>query len=574
MAKFDRLPARLPVAIALSALTLGIAACGGGSSNSSTDTGGSTSTGGSSTGGNTTGVKEGGSITYLMGTAPDHVDPQEEYTTQAAEMEWVMYTGLLTYKHAGAEAGGTIIPGLAEGLPTVSSDGKTYTLTLRKGLVFSNGAPVKASDFAYTVKRMLKRNWGGKSFFTSHVVGATAYDTGKAKEISGITTDDATGKITIKLISAYGAFSNVIAFPELGLIPSGTSFKDLSANPPPGVGPYMFTKVVPNQAFTIVKNPKFAALKIPDIPVGHLDTINVKIVSNTQSEAQQVLAGQADVFDAGDTVPPALLQQITSQASDRFAKQTVPSTFYMFLNTQIPPFNNEKAREAVNVGVDRRAFQRLASGFLAPGCYFLPDGITGHPTGDCKFGTLGAPDLAKAKQLLKDSGQMGAKVTVWGEEREPRKEYVDYYTAALNKIGFNATEKIIADATYFPTIGNIKGTNAQTGFADWIQDFPNPSDFMFLLNKTSIQPTNNENFSLVSDPFIQKELSALDPTPATELASVASRWQKLDEYVASKAYVFVYGSEQVPQFYGPKINKDAAVFHRTYFNDFTSLALK
>jgi len=349
--------------------------------------------------------------------------------------------------------------------------------------------------------------------------------------------------------------------------------KNLSNNPPPGVGPYMITNVVPNQSFTLKKNPLFAKFAIPDIPLGHLDTVNVKIVSNTQSEAQQVLGGQADVFDAGDTVPPALLSQIKSQASDRFEKQTIPSTFYMFLNVKIPPFNNEKARQAVNIGVDRRAFQRLSSGFLEPGCYFLPDGIVGHSTSDCKFGTLDAPDLAKARALVKESGQMGAKVTVWGEMREPRKEYVDYYTSALNKIGFKATEKIIADTTYFPTIGNAK-TAAQTGFADWVQDFPNPSDFYLLLDADSIQPTNNQNFGNVNDPKIQSELAVLNKTPATKLDSVADRWKALDEYVASRAYVYVYGSEQVPQFFGPKINKDAAVFHRTYLNDWSSLALK
>ncbi len=58
------------------------------------------------------------------------------------------------------------------------------------------------------------------------------------------------------------------------------------------------------------------------------------------------------------------------------------------------------------------------------------------------------------------------------------------------------------------------------------------------------------------------------------LSTVADRWKALDEYVAKKAYVFVYGSEQLPQFFSNKINKDAAVFHPTYLNDWSSLALK
>ena len=72
----------------------------------------------------------------------------------------------------------------------------------------------------------------------------------------------------------------------------------------------MITNIVPNRSFSVVKNPKFAALNIPDIPPGHVDRINVTIASNTQTEAQQVLNNQADIFDAGDTLPPSLVPQI------------------------------------------------------------------------------------------------------------------------------------------------------------------------------------------------------------------------------------------------------------------------
>ena len=84
-----------------------------------------------------TSTKEGGTATVLMGTAPDFLDPQEGYTTQAAEADWISYTPLLTYAHASGQGGTKLIPGLAQDLPQVSKDGKTYTLTLRKGLVYS-----------------------------------------------------------------------------------------------------------------------------------------------------------------------------------------------------------------------------------------------------------------------------------------------------------------------------------------------------------------------------------------------------------------------------------------------------
>ncbi len=158
----------------------------------------------------------------------------------------------------------------------------------------------------------------------------------------------------------------MLAFPSAGLVPSGTPNTNLSSNPPPGVGAYMIKDVSPNRSFTLVKNPHFAGLGIPGIPKGHLDTIKVTITSNTQSEAEQVLQDQADAFDPGDTLPASLLPQIESKASGRFSRETIPSTFYFFLNTRMAPFNNPKAREAVNYAIDRRAFVRLASGFLKP----------------------------------------------------------------------------------------------------------------------------------------------------------------------------------------------------------------
>ena len=162
-------------------------------------------------------------------------------------------------------------------------------MTLRKGLVFSNGKPVKASDFAYTVERAIKIPWGGSGqFITAQIVGATAFSTGKAKTISGITTNDATGKIMIHLNAAYGAFDNVLAFPSLGLVPSGTPFKNEPNNPPPGVGPYMITNIVPNASFELVKNPHWATMNIPGIPAGHVN-VNVKIYSNVDANALSVL---------------------------------------------------------------------------------------------------------------------------------------------------------------------------------------------------------------------------------------------------------------------------------------------
>jgi peptide/nickel transport system substrate-binding protein len=497
------------------------------------------------------------------------------YTTQGLEPDQVVYTTLLVYAHENGAAGGKLIPGLATALPTISPDGKTYTLTLRQGLKFSNGQPLVASDFAYGVERSLKIPWGGASFITANVVGANAYATGKAKTISGITTNDSTGQITIHLSAPYGAFSNVLAFPSFAPVPKGTPFKNEPANPPPGVGPYKFANIVPNVGYSVVKNPNWTP--IPGIPSGSVNQINVKISSNTTSNALSVLNGSADVFDFADTIPPSVLSQVQSSASDRYSKVVFPSTYYFFLNTKTKPFSSELARQAVVVGLDRNALARLGSGFFVPGCYLLPPPMIGHATQPCPYGDPATPNLAKAKQLVKQSGMAGTPITVWGEERSPRRQFVDYYTSFLNQIGFKASEKIIADASYFPTIGSLK-LNPQTGFADWNQDFPNPIDFYAILAAgDAISPTNNQNFGQINDPFINSKVNSLGSLyklPTSQLCAASGQWQQLDYYAAQKAYFAVFGYASFPKFTSSHVDYSSAVLHQVYGWDWLTFKLK
>ena len=189
------------------------------------------------------------------------MDPALSYTQEGWTALWNVYTPLLTYKHAEGAEGATLIPGLAEAMPEISPDGKTYKLKLRPGLKFSDGTPVKASDFEHTIKRVLNLESGGSAFYLP-IVGAEDYvKAGKPDaDIPGIVTNDKTREITIKLNSQVGSFSNVLAMDFAGIVPGDTPFKNLTADPPPGVGPYKLTSSVPNRGFTMVKNDQFPGL--------------------------------------------------------------------------------------------------------------------------------------------------------------------------------------------------------------------------------------------------------------------------------------------------------------------------
>ena len=142
------------------------------------------------------------------------------------------YLPLLTYKHANGAEGAEVVPALAQSLPRVTDGGKTYTLTLRKGLRYSDGTPVKASDFASTVERVFKLNSPGASFYED-IVGAEEFAKTKTGGIPGIEADDSTGKITIHLDKPRGTFTNELAMLFVALVPPSTPAKNMTADPPP-----------------------------------------------------------------------------------------------------------------------------------------------------------------------------------------------------------------------------------------------------------------------------------------------------------------------------------------------------
>src|ERR671914_1389687 len=192
--------------------------------------------GGDGDGGSSGEAKSGGSVTISQTSQPDFLDPALSYTVNGVEPLWLVYTPLITYPRTGdMEKDSSLIPGLAEEMPTVSEDGTTYELTLRKGLKYSDGSPVKASDFEHSIKRVLNLESGGSAFYLV-IDGAQEYlDAGKPEgDISGIETNDETGDITITLTEPDGSFSHVLAMWFAALARTDTPFKNMRETPPPG----------------------------------------------------------------------------------------------------------------------------------------------------------------------------------------------------------------------------------------------------------------------------------------------------------------------------------------------------
>jgi peptide/nickel transport system substrate-binding protein len=530
----------------------------------------STSSSGSSPGGgasSSASAQAGGTITIAAGTPPLSADPGLDFTTQGNELYSVVDTPLLTFVRGVQGVGGSkIIPGLAKALPTVSNGGKTYTFFLRPGLHYSDGTPIKASDVTYALERDIKIPWQAASFVSAYIAGGTAYANGKAKTISGVTTDDATGKIVVNLTAPFGPIEDIFALPGTAPVPPSTPMKNQPNTGTIGDGPYMWSTITPNQTYTLVKNPKF---DVPGIPRGHADKIVYQVNSNVTANAEAVLNNQADVFDPGDTIPASLLQQVQTQAKDRYQVVSANSSWYFWFGVTQKPFNNLYAREAVLAALDDRALSRLDSGFLTPDCHLIPPAIAGGSDGStCPYHNANAaPNMTAAKQLMQKSGMIGQPVTVYGEERSPRRQWLDYYTSVLNSLGFKATEKVVNSSVYFTTIG-APSLKPQTGFGDWNQDFPHPWDFMQLFAGNA---GSSLNYGYVNDAHYNSTLNTLFQQEPT---SIASQWKALDQYAVTNAYYAVYGHGQLPKFYSNRLNFNAGVMSTEYQTDLTSLELK
>jgi peptide/nickel transport system substrate-binding protein len=460
-----------------------------------------------------------------------------------------------------------VVPALAEDLPEISEDGKTYSLTLRDGMKYSDGTPIKASDFEFAVERMFDVNSGGSSFYTK-IVGAADYQKGDADEISGIKTDDDTGEITIELEAPSGTFDQELGLMFVAPVPQDTPKSNQTKDPPPSSGPFMVTDVKPGRTYTLERNPNFQTVLDAgaDLPDAQVDAINVEKNLNQSTQATDVEQNKVDYML--DPPPADRLQEIETKYSDRFVLRDSVNTYYFWMNNTTPPFDDVKVRQAVNYAIDPEALDKIFGGRLETGQTILPPDIAGYR----EFELYPGPDIEKAKQLIAEANPSDTDVTVWTNDEPDRIRIGQYYQDVLNEIGLNADLKVISGDIYFATIGNLKTPDLDTGFSDWFQDYPHPHDYFNPnLNGESIQPTNNQNYSQTDIPELNKTIDQLAEQP---LDQVETQYGDLDEAFMKQAVWAPYGHEQFATFVSDRIAFDDVIFNPQFQHDYTSFAIE
>lgn len=515
--------------------------------------------------------RTGGSIRAVVTQYPDHIDPALSYTAGGWQTLWAVYTPLLTYRHAAGAAGTELVPGLATALPQVSADGRSYRLKLRAGLKYSDATSVKASDFEHTIKRVLYLRSGGSALYMK-IEGAKKYvkEHKAGADLSGIQANDATGQITIRLTAAEGSFSNILAMSFAGLVPDTTPFSNLDRTPPPGVGPYRLQNVRTNRGYELVKVPGF---HVDGLPQAKLDRIAVERVADRRRQTRDTIRNQIDYMSAAP-VPEQIAQIRRRFGGKRYQETVFNSTYYYFLNHRVPPFNKKAVRQAVSFAIDKRALARLFGGLLEPGCNFLPPAIKGYEAVDpCPYGDARRPPhVGRAKALIRRAGAVGTHVAVYGNDEPESRSIAEYMAGVLNQIGLKASLKIVKGKSYYPTIAN--SPTAQIGAVEWFEDFPHPSNFMFLVDGSSIQDHNNANLGFVDDKLINSTLEKADRSASID--QVAHLYAEVDKRLVQEADLIPYGHRKRTLFLSARMDlgHGCVVVHPVYNVDFTSLCLK
>lgn len=489
-------------ALLAGSLLLLVSACGGSSGN---ENAGGAPTGGAT--GNTTGAQQGGTATFNLQSDTDYIDPALAYYTVSWGFEYATCAKLLNYADQAGAAGSQLQPEVAQSMPQVSSDGKTYTFTVRNGFKFS--PPSNETVDAITFKKVIERDLNPKmaspaASFMGDVVGAKEFMDGKADSVSGVVADG--NKLTIRLTTVAPDFLARIAMPFFCALPKNT---EVNANgleaPVPSAGPYYIATYEPKRTIILKKNPNYTG----DRP-HNLDTITYNVGVDPNSTKLQIEKNQVDW--AADGVSPTAHAELgrkygpDSQAAkdgkQQYFVNPILSFRYLALNTQRPLFRSEKVRQAVNYALDRRALLIQRGAFAGePTDQYLPPGIPGYKDEDIY--PLDTPDVQKAKQLM---GGAKGKAVLYTCNESPCPESAQIIQDNLKGIGIDVEVRQFERAVQFKKEGT-KGEPFDIGFEGWVADYADPFDFInILLDGSTIRASNNNNFSYFDDPSWNKKM--------------------------------------------------------------------
>jgi peptide/nickel transport system substrate-binding protein len=477
------------------AITLGLSACGGGSSNSSSS---SNSGGGSNAAAAFNAAvgkvfnpsdKKGGVMKFAISSNWDSTDPGDTYYGLSWNLSRLYTRALVMFKVAPGSASNEIVGDLAEGPGKASDGNKTWTYTLRQGLKYEDGSPIKAKDVEYAVSRSLEKPTlvNGPTYFDDFLdlKGYRGPYRDKGKDNPAIDTpDDHT--VVFHLKKPFAGFDYFTQLPSTAPVPQAKDTGVKYKQHPISSGPYMFQSYSEGKSFTLVRNPNWDQSTDPNrkaLP----DQYDVAIGVNADDIDNQIIAGTIQVDIAGTGVQPAALGRVLGDPTLK-ARADNPYALrlnYTSINPQVAPLDNIECRKAVMYAADRTLYQQayggpLAGGDIATG--LMPPGVPGfqklsvYPAGPDNKG-----DLPAAKDALQKCGQPNGFATnmAYRAERPKEKAVAEALQQSLGRVGIKLTLKGFPTGDYFALYagkpsyrnGNKLGLMTNSWGADWNDGF-------------------------------------------------------------------------------------------------------
>lgn len=471
-----------------------------------------------------------------------------DYPTIIAMLRQV-YDGLVALSRPGGLSGQTILADLATSLPSPSDGGRTYVFTVRRGVHYSDGREVMASDFVLGFRRAVLRS--GRGFFDG-IVGATKCiddrDYPNLCDLSrGVTADDASGRLTVHLLEPDPQFLYKLGAlgPLVAPTPAGTPLTAVGRDGIPSTGPYLVGALAADKSLTLRRNPYFAQWSFAAQPAGYPDVIVHRVAGAADGGVKEVLAGVADLA----RVPYEQVAQTAAAHPTLTHIFDEANTDFLYVNTHLAPFDNVLVRRALNDAVDRRKLVDLYHGGSAvahPSCQLLPPSFSSyHPycpyqTGPAD-GPYQGPDLVRARQRVAQSGTLETPVTIhrlavpspniWSA-------FPDYVATVLRDLGYRVdiadippehSDKVLRDAAY-------DGYQLFTSLG-WLADYDSASTFydnLFSCRHVNISRYCNQAVEAVARQAL--DLEATDPGAALGL------WAQVDRMLTDDGAFVTLGN--------------------------------
>ncbi|NEI24046.1 ABC transporter substrate-binding protein [Rhizobium leguminosarum] len=411
--------------------------------------------------------KQGGDIVVTYKDDITTLDPAIGYDWVNWSMIKSLYSRLMDY----APGTPNPVPSLAESF-TVSPDGLIYTFKLHKGVKFSNGREVVASDVKYSIERAVdpKTQGPGAGFFGA-IKGFEDETGGKTTTLSGIETpDDST--VIFNLSRPDATFLHVLAINFASVVPkeaveaAGGDF----GKKPVGSGTFILKDWTIGQQLVFERNKDYFVKGVP-----YIDSFKVEVGQEPLVALLRLQKGEVDI--AGDGIPPAKFLEIKNSADG--AQMIVDGeqlhTGYITLNTKVKPFDNVKVRQALNMAINKDRITRILNGRATPANQPLPPLMPGYD----KAFTGYAYDVAKAKALLAEAGYPdGFETVLYSTNTDPQPRIAQAIQQDLAAVGVKAEVRALAQANVI-SAGGTEGEAPMiwSGGMAWIADFPDPSNF-------------------------------------------------------------------------------------------------